>query len=185
MVSFDVTTDMCLGITHYRDGRDSRFADAGGIAERVTFCSKLFVDSWERWSGSVSPTFCTFLRIYKFRSLQERPTKPDHLQLVPQRWTSWQQTTFLKAFWKGEKKTKNCAERWKRKDGVEEVEESGLVNKHIFWRSAGGNALEGQGYEFMTVYDTIVSMGAESMHVTRMRSAWSSWWWWKGMGHQW
>ena len=29
-----------------------------------------------------------------------------------------------------------------RKDGVEEVELAGLVNKHIFWRSAGGNALE-------------------------------------------
>ena len=53
----------------------------------------------------------------------------------------------------------------KRKDGVEEVEEAGLVNKHIFWRSAGGNTLEGQGYEFMTAYDTIVSMGAESMPV--------------------
>ena len=38
-------------------------------------------------------------------------------------------------------KTKNCAEWWKRKDGVEEVEEAGLVNKHIFWRSTGGNAL--------------------------------------------
>ena len=56
----------------------------------------------------------------------------------------------------------------KRKDGVEEVEEAGLVNKHIFWRSAGGNALEGQGYEFMTAYDTIVSMGSESMHVPRL-----------------
>ena len=43
--------------------------------------------------------------------------------------------------------------------------EAGLVNKHIFWRSAGGNELEGQGYEFMTAYDTIVSMGAESMPV--------------------
>jgi hypothetical protein len=32
----------------------------------------------------------------------------------------------------------------KRKDGVEEVEEAGLVNKHIFWRSAGGNALGGR-----------------------------------------
>jgi hypothetical protein len=71
----------------------------------------------------------------------------------------------------------------KRKDGVEEVEEAGLVIKHIFWRSAGGNALEGgQGYEFMTAYDTIVSMGAESMHVPRMSSAWGSRWWWKGMG---
>ena len=50
----------------------------------------------------------------------------------------------------------------KRTDGVEEVE-TGLVNKHIFWRSAGGNALEGKGYEFMTTYDTIVSMGAESI----------------------
>jgi hypothetical protein len=27
-----------LGHVHYRDGRDSRFADAGGIAERVAFC---------------------------------------------------------------------------------------------------------------------------------------------------
>jgi hypothetical protein len=45
---------------------------------------------------------CTFLRIYKFRSLQERPSKPVH----------------------------------KRKDGVEVVEKSGLVNKHIFWRSS-------------------------------------------------
>jgi hypothetical protein len=27
-----------IGIAHYRDGRDSRFADAGGIAERVAFC---------------------------------------------------------------------------------------------------------------------------------------------------
>jgi hypothetical protein len=39
-----------------------------------------------------------------------------------------------------------------RKDGDErermemkkEVEEAGLVNKHIFWRSAGGNELEGR-----------------------------------------
>jgi hypothetical protein len=31
---------------------------------------------------------------------------------------------------------------WKKKDGVEEVEEAGLVNNHIFLRSAGGNALE-------------------------------------------
>ena len=36
------------------------------------------------------------------------------------------------------------SEWWKRKDGVEEVEEAGLVNKHIFWRSAGGNALGGR-----------------------------------------
>jgi hypothetical protein len=45
----------------------------------------------------------------------------------------------------------------KGKDEVEEVEEEGLVNKHIFWRSVGGNVLEGQGYEFMTEYDTIVT----------------------------
>jgi hypothetical protein len=32
----------------------------------------------------------------------------------------------------------------KRKDGVEEVEKTGVVNKHIFWRSSGGNTLEGQ-----------------------------------------
>ena len=58
------------------------------------------------------------------------------------------------------KKKKNCG-MMKR---VEEVEEAGLVNKHIFWRSAGGNALEGQGYEFMTEYDTIVSMCADCRH---------------------
>jgi len=52
-----------------------------------------------------------------------------------------------------------------RMEMKKEVEEAGLVNKHIFWRSAGGNELEGQGYEFMTAYDTIVSMGAESMPV--------------------
>ena len=67
-------------------------------------------------------------------------------------------------------------------DGVEEVEETGVVNKYIIWRSVGGNTLEGQGYEFMTVYDTIVSMGVESMDVPRMSSVWSSRWWWKGMG---
>jgi hypothetical protein len=33
---------------------------------------------------------------------------------------------------------------WKRQDGVAEVEEAGLVNKHIFWRSAGGNTLDGR-----------------------------------------
>ena len=31
-------TDHWLGLWYYRDGRDSRFADAGGIAERVAFC---------------------------------------------------------------------------------------------------------------------------------------------------
>ena len=36
---------------------------------------------------------------------------------------------------KVKKKTKNCAEWWNRKDGVQEVEETGLVNKHIYWRS--------------------------------------------------
>ena len=63
------------------------------------------------------------------------------------------------------KKNEELCECWKRKDGVEEVEEAGLVNKRIFWRSAGGNTLAGQGYEFMTAYDTIVSMGVESMRV--------------------
>ena len=43
-----------------------------------------------------------------------------------------------------EKKNEEFVEWWNRKDGVEEVEESGVVNKHIFWRSAGGNALEGR-----------------------------------------
>ena len=42
------------------------------------------------------------------------------------------------------KKKRRIVGWWKRKDGVEEVEEAGLVNKHIFWRSAGGNALEGR-----------------------------------------
>jgi hypothetical protein len=41
----------------------------------------------------------------------------------------------------GEKNEELC-EWWNRKDGVEEVGEEGLVNKHIFWRSAGGNTLE-------------------------------------------
>jgi hypothetical protein len=31
-------SEKVLGHVHYRDGRDSRFADAGGIAERVAFC---------------------------------------------------------------------------------------------------------------------------------------------------
>jgi hypothetical protein len=78
-------------------------------------------------------------------------------------------------------KTKYCVS-WMRKDGVEDVEEGGLVNNHKFWRCSRGNALEGLGYEFMTEYDTIVSMGAESMHVPRMSSVWSSRWWWKKMG---
>ncbi len=30
--------ELQLGNVHYRDGRDSRFSDAGGIAERVAFC---------------------------------------------------------------------------------------------------------------------------------------------------
>ena len=42
------------------------------------------------------------------------------------------------------KKNEELCEWWKRQDGVEEVEEAGPVNKHIFWRSAGGNALEGR-----------------------------------------
>ena len=35
---------------------------------------------------------CRFSRIYKWRSLYEWPTKPDHLQLVP--WIAWPRTTF-------------------------------------------------------------------------------------------
>ncbi len=42
------------------------------------------------------------------------------------------------------KKNEELCCGWKRQDGVAEVEEAGLVNKHIFWRSAGGNALEGR-----------------------------------------
>ena len=33
-------------------------------------------------------------------------------------------------------------EWWNRKDGVEEVGVTGLVNKTIFWRNAGGKELE-------------------------------------------
>jgi hypothetical protein len=40
------------------------------------------------------------------------------------------------------KKNEELCCGWKRQDGVEEVEEAGLVNKHIFWRSVGGNTLE-------------------------------------------
>jgi hypothetical protein len=80
----------------------------------------------------------------------------------------------------GGKKTKNSG---REKMELKKLKkQDSRVNKHIFCRSAGGNALEGQGYEFMTAYDTIVSMGAESMHVPRMSSAWSSRCWWKGMG---
>jgi hypothetical protein len=57
----------------------------------------------------------------------------------------------------------------KRKDEVEELEEAGLVNKHIFWRSVGGNVLEGQGYEFMTEYDTIVSQSRTARSTTCTR----------------
>jgi len=133
-----------------------------------SFCQRyLFVHSWESTNSGRSRSHLQNLPIFNWS---------------PQLWIAWHGTTFLREKkWRG-KKTKNCAEWWKRKDGVEEVEEAGLVNKHIFCRSAGGNALEGQGYEFMTAYDTIVSMGAESMHVPRMSSAWSSRWWWKGMG---
>jgi len=35
-------------------------------------------------------------------------------------------------------------EWWNRKKGAEEVGEAGLVNKHIFWRSVGGNVLKGR-----------------------------------------
>ena len=46
---------------------------------------------------------------------------------------------------------------------LKKLKKQDFVNKHIFCRSAGGNALEGQGYEFMTAYDTIVSLGDESI----------------------
>jgi hypothetical protein len=42
---------------------------------------------------------------------------------------------------KSEKKNEQCCCGWKREV---EVQEQGMVNKHIFWRSAGGNALEGR-----------------------------------------
>jgi hypothetical protein len=49
-----------------------------------------------------------------------------------------------------------------RKDGVEEVGETGLVNKHIMiLEKCRRKYVDRQGYEFMTVYDTIVSMGAQ------------------------
>ena len=79
----------------------------------------------------------------QIQSLQERPTKPAHLQLVPSALDSVTSNHIFKRE-KNEKMKKNeeLCECWKRKDGVEEVEEAGLVNKHIFWRSAGGNTLE-------------------------------------------
>jgi hypothetical protein len=46
-----------------------------------------------------------------------------------------------------EKRKKNKEFPVMRKDGVEEVEEAGLVNKHIFWRSAKGNALGRWGHQ--------------------------------------
>ena len=86
------------------------------------------------------------MRIYKFWSLQEPPAKPAHLQLVPSAMHSVTSNHIFKREknGKGEKKRRIVLNWWKRKDGVEEVEEAGLVNKHIFWRSAGGNALEGR-----------------------------------------
>ena len=48
----------------------SRFADTieyvmvaqtSGITEHVTFWSKLFVDTWARWAGSVSPIYLYIL----------------------------------------------------------------------------------------------------------------------------
>ena len=41
------------------------------------------------------------------------------------------------------------------------IQKKCLLHQQIFWRSAGFAVLEGQGYEFMTVYDTKVSMGEE------------------------
>jgi hypothetical protein len=35
---YSLEGDPLLGGVHYRDGRDSCFADAGDIAERVAFC---------------------------------------------------------------------------------------------------------------------------------------------------
>ncbi len=70
----------------------SRFVDTieyamlsqvSGITERVTFCSKLFVDSSERWAGSVSANYLYILENLQIQSLLERPTKPAHLQLIP------------------------------------------------------------------------------------------------------
>jgi hypothetical protein len=40
----------------------------------------------------------------------------------------------------------------KEKGWSEEVEEAGLVNKHIFWRSAGGTTLEDRD---MNSYDGV------------------------------
>jgi hypothetical protein len=83
------------------------------------------------------------LGIYKFRSFQEPPSKPAHFNWSPHLDTVTSNHIFKREKnGKEEKKTKNCGEWWKRKDGVEEVEEEGLVNNHILWRSAGGNTLE-------------------------------------------
>ena len=71
----------------------------------------------------------TFLGIYKFRSLQ------GDLQNLPIfNWSPHLDSVTSNHIFKREKngieekKTKNCAEWWKRKDGVEEVEEAGLVS---------------------------------------------------------
>jgi hypothetical protein len=37
----------------------------------------------ERWAGSVSANYLYILENLQIQSLQERPTKPAHLQLVP------------------------------------------------------------------------------------------------------
>ena len=53
---------------------------------------------------------CTFLRIYKFRSLQEPPAKPAHLQLVPSALDSvtWNHIFKRKQMERGKKNEELC-----------------------------------------------------------------------------
>ncbi len=71
-------------------------AQTSGIKERVTFCSKLFVDTWGRWAGSVSPLYLYILENLQIQVAPGATFKTWHLQLVPYRWISWHRTTFFK-----------------------------------------------------------------------------------------
>jgi hypothetical protein len=72
-----------VGNVHYRDGRDAMFAQTSGITERVTFSSKLFVDTWARWAGSVSPIYLYILENLQIQVAPGATFKTCHLQLVP------------------------------------------------------------------------------------------------------
>jgi hypothetical protein len=54
-----------------------------------------------------------------------------------------------------------ASQKRKTKDSGSCSRSRDCFKQQIFWRSAGGNALEGQRYELMTTCDTIVFMGEE------------------------